>query len=166
LNWESQAELYGESKEMESVMVSERPIEESDWDIERQLEQELETLERRATKVRAALMAWRSANLPDESGTPESRRWIRKSGKPMRPIEVMLILLSENGGSMKTNELFTKMEEGGAFRGKRNPESAFRLSIATNVRLEKIVQTDGRGRSIEEILDLRAPFAGVTKLVK
>jgi hypothetical protein len=151
---------------MESVMVSERSIEDPDRDIERQLEQELETLERRATKVRAALMAYRSANPPDESGTPESRRWIRKSGKPMRPIEVMLILLNEHGGSMKTNELFAKMEEGGAFRGKRNPESAFRLSIATNVRLDKITQTDARGRSIAEILDVRAPFAGVTKLKK
>lgn len=147
-------------------MVPERPIDDPERDIEHQLEQELETLERRAAKVRAALLGWRSANPPDESGSPESRRWIRKSGKPMRPIEAGLILLADNGGSMKTNELFSKLKEGGAFHGKRNPESAFRLSIATNVREGKITQTDARGRSIEKIVDIRPPFAGVTKLVK
>ena len=84
----------------------------------------------------------------------------------MRPIEAMLTLLNENGGSMKTDELFTKVEEGGAFRGKRNPESAFRASISQNVKEKTIVQTDARGLSIPKILDVRAPFPGVTKLAK
>jgi hypothetical protein len=143
-------------------------VPEPDGDIERELEQKLEAAERRVKALRAALIAYRGANPPVESTltSPESRRFIRKSGKPMRPIEAILILLRESNGEMPTEELYAKTVEGGAFRGKGNPESAFRLSIKINVDKKKIAQTDAEGRNIKDIDDVERPFPGVTTRVK
>jgi hypothetical protein len=151
-----------------SQMVQDKLTDDPDGDIERELEQKLELAERRVRVLRAALIAARGANPPPQphGDGPESRRWIRKSGKPMRPIEVMLILLRERNGEMPTGELYNKLVEGGAFRGKANPDTAFRLSIKLNVKLGKIAQANADGRNIKDIDDAEPPFVGVTKLKK
>jgi hypothetical protein len=149
-------------------MVPDKETDDHDGNIERELEQKLEAAERRVKSLRAALIAYRGANPPVESPltSPESRRFIRKSGKPTRPIEAILILLRESNGEMSTEELYAKTVEGGAFRSKGNPESAFRLSIKTNVRLGKIAQSDADGRNVKDIDDVERPFVGVTRLKK
>jgi hypothetical protein len=149
-------------------MIPDKETDDHDGNIERELEQKLEDAERRVKALRAALIAYRGANPPVESPltSPESRRFIRKSGKPMRPIEAILILLRENHGEMPTEELYAKTSEGGAFRGKGNPESAFRLSIKINVDKKKIVQSDADGRNIKDIDDAMRPFPGVTRIKK
>jgi hypothetical protein len=148
-----------------SLMVQEGLTDDPDGSIEREIEQQLEIAERRVKRLRAALIAYRGANPPVEPlSDTESRRWLRKSGKPMRPIEVMLILL--RSGEIPTKELYAQMVEGGCFRGKANPESAFRLSIKLNVKLGKIIQTDAGGLPVEELDAAPAPLAGVTRLKK
>jgi hypothetical protein len=64
---------------------------------------------------------------------------------------------------MPTDDLYANMVEGGAFRGKADPETAFRLSIKINVRNKTITQTDADGRSIKDIDDAEPPFVGVTR---
>ena len=83
----------------------------------------------------------------------------------MRPIEVLLGLLSERNGEIPTRELYELMESGGCFFGKNRPDTAFRLSIDTNVRLGKIVQSDAAGNVIEK-MNKKAPIAGTTRLKK
>jgi hypothetical protein len=94
----------------------------------------------------------------------------------MRPIEAMEILLGEHQGKMPTEDLFDLTESGGAFTDKEDPESAFNLSIHTNVRLNKLIQIDANGKelTVEEIKQtwkkirhLGSPslrFPGITKL--
>jgi hypothetical protein len=145
-------------------MAPERSTDDPDGNIERELEQKLELAERRVKALRAALIAFRGANPPVEPPlvSPESRQFIRKSGKPWRPIEAILKLLRDRNGEMPTDELYGKMVEGGAFRNKAKPESAFRLSIKINIDKKKIAQTDSDGRNIKDIDDVERPFPGVT----
>jgi hypothetical protein len=123
------------------------------------LEEDLARTERQAMALRAAISSYAGDH-------PEALRWQRNNGKPMRPIEVMEILLREHGGELPTGELYEKLVEGGAFRHKANPESAFRLSIQINIRNKRITQTDAEGRNIKDIDFSGPPFPGVTRLTK
>jgi hypothetical protein len=137
-----------------------------DWDVRESLRKKLDYHEREARRLRSALAGYDAeldiVLLPGDARQP-MMRWLRKNGKPMRPIEVMGVLLREHGGELPTMELYALMEAGGAFQGKGNPESAFKLSIKTNVRLGKIVQLDPAGNQIENISPT-SPILGITRL--
>jgi hypothetical protein len=144
-------------------------VPEPDGDIERELEQKLEAAERRVKALRAALIAYRGANPPVDPthASPESRRFIRKSGMPMRPIEAIKIILRERNGEMPTDELYEKLEQGGCFLGKEeDPKVSFRRSIKVNISEGTIAQTDSSGRNVKDIDDVERPFPGVTTRVK
>jgi hypothetical protein len=51
------------------------------------------------------------------------------------------------------------MVSGGAFKDKNSPESRFKTSIQTNVRLNKLIQTDANGNAPTwiEIQALKSP---------
>jgi hypothetical protein len=132
---------------------------------------QLEHHEREARRLRNILAAYDSEDdIPSQEGKRKSMmRWLRKNGKPMRPFDVIRIILREHGGEMPTIALYELMDSGGASEGKGNPESAFKLSIQTNVKLDKLIQVDDRGKEMtwQEIQDLEPPTAiltGITRL--
>jgi hypothetical protein len=144
-----------------------------DGDVLECLKRELEKTEERARGLRAAIAGYERAveGPPPQhpTGPPESRRFLRRNGKPMRPIEAMETLLPKHQGQMNTKELYDLLESGGAFTGKGNPESAFKLSIQINVEGERISQVDASGKELsrQEIkkLELRSSlFPGMTKM--
>jgi hypothetical protein len=96
-------------------------------------------------------------------GIPESRRWLRSNGKPVRPIEAMESLLQEHQGEMPSKELFDRLVSGGAFNRKSLPEARFKESIKTDI---KDGFASGEEMSAEEIW-LKSPsaiFPVVTRL--
>jgi hypothetical protein len=140
-------------------------------DVLESLKKELDRTQRHAQGLRAAIAAYEAKIGPllPPDGTPESRRWLRNNGKPVRPIEAIETLLQQHQGEMPTGKLFDLLASGGAFSRKRNPESAFKMSIHINVKLGKISQVDASGREMswEEIMDLTLPSAilsGITRL--
>jgi hypothetical protein len=144
------------------------------------LKRDLEKTERRARALRAAIAAYEaeSGNItpPQPTVSKEPGRFLRRNGKPMRPFDVMEILLGEHQGKMPTKDLFDLTESGGAFAGKGDPESAFNLSIQRNVYFNKLIQIDANGKELtveeikqtwQKIKHLGSPslrFPGITKL--
>jgi hypothetical protein len=131
------------------------------------LEKQLKEIEKLRDQHIAALAALNGHLPPESQRTP--RRFIKQSGKPVRPIEAIETLLSEHGEGMLTGTLYELMRAGGCFDAKRNPPSAFKLSVSSNVGLGKIVQLDARGKKLtkEELKRIKQPtaiFSGTTKL--
>jgi hypothetical protein len=142
-------------------------------DVLESLKRELDRTERHAQGLRAAIAGYEAAieSLPPlrPEGNPESRRWLRSNGKPMRPIEAIEQLLREHQGEMPTEELFDLLVSGGVFNGKGKPASAFKLSIHLNMKLDKLIQIDANGKELtaKEVKDLKPPSSilpGYTRL--
>jgi hypothetical protein len=141
-------------------------------DILESLKRELDRIERHAQGLRGAIAGYEAAiesRPPLPEGSLESRRWRRSNGKPVRPIEAMEELLGEHQGEMPTQELFDLLVSGGAFYGKGNPASAFKLSIHLNMKLDRLIQIDANGKELtaKEVQDLKPPsaiFPGITRL--
>jgi hypothetical protein len=129
--------------------------------------------ERRARGLRAAVAGYEAAI----EGPPrrqqevsESRRWLRSNGKPIRPIRGpwrrYFRCIKANWPPKSSWSHGVRR----AFKDKNSAESRFKTSIQTNVRLNKLIQTDANGKALTwiQIQALKSPssiFPGITGMI-
>lgn len=79
----------------------------------------------------------------------------------MKPKDAMVRLLRDHNGEMAANELYDLLLASGAFEGRVRPPSAFRTSLAQNVKPGTIVLIDAAGEKVAGV-DPTLPFSHYT----